>query len=146
MQRQQIVLSLVALVGMARNIVSERVQNELFQLGYYWGSRSDGIPRNLDSGALYINSPEWDAQRITWDAHPQMAVSPSVVYDAATQLNEFLVAAKLALVTKRYVIEGVQVTITPDEVKMDTTALLQRVAARARELQEEEFETEDAQC
>ena len=136
--RIELILSLASVVGHARRVLSENIQRNLFKLGYKWNC-GDNKPQNLDAAVLHVNSPEWNPTHITYeDEGPACSTSGAMFFDAVTGAEEFLAAAKNALIAKR-TIEGVEVTITPDDVKLDLTALSTRVAAEAKRVQGELF-------
>jgi len=136
--RIELIISLVAVAGHARRVLSENIQRNLFRLGYKW-NYGEGKPQNLDAAVLHVNSPDWNPTHITFeDEGPACTSGAAMVFDAITGSEEFLAAAKDALIAKR-VIEGVEVTITPNDVKLDATALLTRAGAEARRIQLELF-------
>lgn len=132
------ILSFVALAGQTRVVAAEYVQRELFKMGYQWNGRSKD-PRYLDSGCLHINQC-LDAQ-LAYGSVPRPSKCRECevkIFDAATDLNSFLVAVKREIAVEK-VISGVKVTIYADKIDLDPSALLASVNAEAAQIQRNNF-------
>ena len=138
-KRPQLVISFASLQGGARQIVSAQVQTLLFAMGYLWSdSFWNGSPQHANKSSLHICSHEWNPRHITWSNGPVETVGEgcTLVFDAASQLDAFLEAARVGL---RYTttLEGVEVTVMPDNVLLNPTTLLERVSKEAATIQRE---------
>jgi hypothetical protein len=139
-KQPELILSFAGITGHARKVLSHNIQTNLFKFGYRWSPNGwDGRPDCLDKDALCINSHEWNARDITYSTLPvNPHGAPQMVFDAATQADLFIEAAKKACCIQE-IIDGVKVTVTFDEVKLDATDLLTSVGAKAREIQSQTF-------
>ena len=142
----ELVISFVGITGLARTVLSEHVQNELFKLGYFWSHRQhehacSRTPEFLDKDSLCINSHTWNPRHITYANAPvQPWGLPQLLYNVSTNYNLFLERAKEARVIEvKQTIDGVNATITSDEVQLDASELLTRVGEKAREIQKNNF-------
>ena len=140
LKHPELVLVFAGILGHARKVLSHNVQTNLFKLGYRWSPNDwDGRPDCLDKDALCINSHSWNPRDITHSTAPVNPYgNPQLVFDAATQSDQFLAAAKEAAVVEQ-TIDGVKATITFDEVKLDATDLLTSVGEQARKIQSDTF-------
>jgi hypothetical protein len=137
----EIVLDLSRLAGHARKVLAHNIQKNLQKLGYDFYGDADGRPKEIEATHIHINVPEAPSRlSIQVDLFNTAAFTngPTVIFDAATQCDDFLAVAK-ELLTIEKDIEGVKATITPQKVDLDATELLKRVMALAKAVQSGEF-------
>jgi hypothetical protein len=147
----ELILDFTHVTGDARAILSVYAQNRLFKMGYYWSAdpTTRDTPQQQYDGGLYINSSEWNKRHITYAKEQYVEAGEFVnsegnvvmreVYDAASQLGMFLEAAQ-EVRTKKVNIRGVDVTITADNITLDTVAFLTSITQEAQKLQKSMFE------
>lgn len=136
-KRTELVLCMAALTGVAREITSKFVQTKLFAFGYKWADGSTQ-PIHLRKSALHVCTPEWKATDITYNEGPSYSSGPAIVFNAATDLQEFLSRAESALKESR-IINGVVVTITPSKIDLNVTELVAKTTSEAQKIQSELF-------
>ena len=135
-KRPELVLSLMALNGLAREIVSVHVQKALFAMGYVWSNGLwDGDVQYSKEANLHICSQDWSPRHLTWSNEMLQTQHFCHIYGAGN-VAEFLEAARNGLREER-VINGVKVVITPDSVVLNTSELLEKVSLAAKQIQGE---------
>lgn len=134
-KRPELILSLRQVTGEARKILSTHVQEQLFKLGYSWGSGK--IITRADRENLHIFSPEWRRLDITYSDGPPQTTGSASFFDAS-QVTEFLTRAE-EFSTIKTNIHGVDITIRGDSVDLDPSKLLVDVSTHAKQLQHENF-------
>jgi len=142
-KRPELILSLIALAGLAREVVSRYVQTQLFEYGYKWSETKPGdinAPLHVRRPVLRVCSPDWNAADITFCDGPQYSDGPVITFDAS-QVDVFLSRAKHALVETR-IINGVIVTITPRNIDLNVSELVAKTTSDAQKIQRELFGSE----
>lgn len=136
----QIVLNLTSLTGISRGAVSKIAQQRLFELGYFWNNNTPKTPYMTDANYLFICSLGNKKQHITWCSTygPIVRGQDDVMFYASSQLDAFLENAAQAM-SREMDIDGVKVTITPTDIKLDPSDLLKLVTEKARAIQAEDF-------
>lgn len=141
---QPITISFIHTTGESRHILSAEVQKRLFDLGYTWLA-SGKKTQNFHSECLHIGSSEWNPYEITHSSHEYVLRDHGdgkvLVYDAATELNEFLAKASEIRTSFEYqeIIDGVTVTLTRNNITFDSTAFFEKLGTKAKRLQKEIF-------
>ena len=142
-KRPELILSLIALAGLAREVVSRYVQTQLFEYGYKWSKTKPGdinAPLHVRQPVLRVCSSDWNAADITFCDGPQYSDGPVIVFDVS-QVELFLSRAREALIESR-IINGVIVTITPKNVDLNVTDLVNATTIEAKKIQHELFGSE----
>jgi len=140
-KRPELILNLIALVGLSREIVSRYVQTKLFEYGYRWSANPQTtLPLHVRQPVLRVCSPEWEVTSITFCDGPQYSDGPVIVFDVS-QVELFLSRAREALIESR-IINGVIVTITPKNVDLNVTDLVNATTIEAKKIQHELFGSE----
>lgn len=136
----QLIISFVALTGAARVALQKYVQEELFKRGFRWAG-GEKYPCYEDTCGLMVGSRDWNKLEMTYFPNvprQECFSTPTRIFDATKEIEEFLLMAQ-GLTEYHTEVRGVSVVITPTEVKLDTTAFLELVAADARRLQSQRF-------
>jgi hypothetical protein len=135
-----LVLSFANVQGQARHVLQKAVQEALFILGFHW-EYTGAVVSNDDAPYLFVNYHTLltNGKHILYGSTPDVHGCEVVQkFEVTQQMSDFLFAAK-RLIPEHRTIEGVEVTILHDKITMDTTALLERVAATAKQVQDEHF-------
>lgn len=135
-------VSFAKLTGLAREAVSAAIQTGLFALGYHWDTKSG--PSYLYGESLHIASVEWNPFSITYcdETYAKNDVLNHKIFDAATEFEKFLEAAKLArasFTAEPIFIDGIKCTISKTGISLDASTLMTHVGEQARAKQKEIF-------
>ena len=149
---KQIVLNLTKLCNASQLAIAHYAQKMLFGMGFFWSHipEQKGMTPVPDLAYLVINFWPKKYQKLTgWhtaDNNIEQMVefqkNGAIVLDAASDLDMFLNYAGMLRDLHRVdklKIQGVNVTITKDDIRPDATALLREVEAHALAYQQERF-------
>lgn len=141
-KRTALILLFTGITGLAYKLLSKEVQERLLKIGYKWAFH-DGV-LEIASGmglliGLHNNSGNKPQDIYNIHASERLAYTPVNVYEAADQLEAFLQAAERDFVPREHKckLDGLDVTITANDIKIDTKDLLDTVTREAVRIQNE---------
>jgi hypothetical protein len=140
----RLVLVLATLSAFARKLISEAVQRELFTIGYRWCVSPNEQVRDTSSQSLVVNSTKYGSRRnLIYTSFPEIKDESQQVFSGASEVEQFLQAARDAFVPDQVLVEidGCPVIITAEEIKIDSTTLLNRISQKAAAKQAEIYGT-----
>jgi hypothetical protein len=145
---KKIILNLKEVEGVTRRVLSAEVQRRLLAMGYKSRNSRETI-RCLESEVLMVwafhKEPMVDfLVQLSFGFVGECQMADHPIFNAKDELDEFLKLARggmtdfLSAPIER-VIGGCDVTITPDDIIIDTTRLVCGVEAEAKNIQASHF-------